>query len=135
MKVQDMMPNGFTYMMDEEKRLLQNVRKDPKKAQDLISDIDKLSWCPSEEFLLTAVFLCPMIIRKIDNQSFWLRAIAYVLDKNTSKYINCMTPAIRSKGNCKIKDLDMPPYLHRIYDNVCALQSGKSITTLLGKTL
>lgn len=127
------MPNGFTYMTDEEKQLLQKVKEKPEKAQDLTTDILTLSRCPSEEFLLTAVFLCPMIIRHVHNQSFWLRMIAVTLDKSKAQYVNGMTPEIRAAADPKnkftIMDLNMPHYLNEIYANACNLRVC-GVTTL-----
>lgn len=127
------MPNGFTYMTDEEKKLLGEIKKDPQKAKSLATDMLGLSTCPSEEFLLTAVFLCPGVIRHVHNQSYWLRLLAVVLDKGTAKYVNGMTPEIRAAADPKSKvtivSLDMPSYLNEIYDNAQNL-SKCGVTTL-----
>ena len=124
--MKDSMPNGFTYMTNEEKILLQKVKENPKKAQDLVTDIHTLSYCPSEEFLLTAVFFCPAILRHVHNQSFWLRLIAVTLDKRTAQYVNGMTPEIKAAADPNDKrtlmDLDMPHYLTEIYANAYNLR-------------
>ena len=106
------MPNGFTYMTDEEKNMLGKIEKKPNK-------ILELSNCPSEEFLLTAVFLCPSIIRFVHNQSWWLRMIAVTLDAQNKKYVNGMTNEIRraADSHANIIDLNMPHYLLEIYAN------------------
>lgn len=119
--MKDNMPNGFTYMTDEEKQLLGEIQKNPQKAKSLATDIIGLSKCPSEEFLLTAVFLCPGVIRHVHNQSYWLRLVAVTLDKSNAKYVNGMTPEIRAAADPKSKrtimDLNMPHYLNEIYAN------------------
>ena len=42
-------PNGMTYMTDEERKILGTLKQHP-------TNILTLSHCPSEEFLLAAVF-------------------------------------------------------------------------------
>jgi hypothetical protein len=107
-------PNGMTYMTEEERKILGTLKQHP-------TNILTLSHCPSEEFLLTAVFENPYIIRFVHNQSFWLRMLAIVLDKGTLKYVNGLTPEMRnvasSKTPVKITDLNMPHYLLEIYAN------------------
>ncbi len=113
-----MMPNGFTYMTDEERKVLERLRHDPNPVA-----IRSLSRCPSQEFLLTAVFLCPSIIRFVHNQSWWLRMLAVTLDKTTAPYVNGMTQEIQKAADDpdsrnKIDDLKMPDYLRNIYKSV-----------------
>ena len=125
-----MMPNGFTYMTDEEKQLLGKIKNNP-------TAVCGLSRCPSQEFLLTAVFLCPSIIRFVHNQSWWLRMLAVTLDKTTAPYVNGMTPEMRkvadSKEKHSVMDLNMPHYLCEIYANACNMQ--KCGITSLNKKL
>lgn len=125
-----MMPNGFTYMTDEEKKILPTISEHP-------AAINTLSRCPSEEFLLTTVFLCPSIIRFVHNQSWWLRMLAVTLDKTTAPYVNGMTPEMRkvadSKEKHSVMDFNMPHYLCEIYANACNMQ--KCGITSLNKKL
>ena len=81
-------PNGMTYMTDEERKILGTLKKHP-------TNILTLSHCPSEEFLLAAVFENPYIIRFVHNQSFMLRMLAVKLDYKTLQYVNGVTPEIR----------------------------------------
>lgn len=81
-------PNGMTYMTDEERKILSTLKQHP-------TNILTLSHCPSEEFLLAAVFENPYIIRFIHNQSFMLRMLAVKLDYKTLQYVNGVTPEIR----------------------------------------
>ena len=119
------MPNGFTYMTNEEKKCLPKISENP-------ASITKLSRCPSEEFLLTAVFLCPSIIRFVHNQSWWLRMIAVTLDSGTKKYVNGMTSEIRraADSHTNITDLNMPRYLVEIYANACNFKQHGIISSL-----
>ncbi len=113
------LPNGFTYMTDEERNILGKLKDSPIA-------IRSLSRCPSEEFLLTAVFLCPSIIRFVHNQSWWLRMLALMQDKTTAPYVNGMTPEmkqfLRSDKKSTIMDLNPPHYVLEIYANACNFQ-------------
>ncbi len=81
-------PNGMTYMTEEERKILGTLKQHP-------TNILTLSRCPSEEFLLTAVFENPYIIRFVHNQSFMLRMLAVKLDYKALQYVNGVTPEIR----------------------------------------
>ena len=80
-------PNGMTYMTEEERKILGTLKQHP-------TNILTLSCCPSEEFLLAAVFENPYIIRFVHNQSFMLRMLAVKLGYKTLKYVNGTTPEI-----------------------------------------
>lgn len=112
-------PNGFTFMTDEEKKIIGTIKDNP-------TNILKLSGCPSQEFVLMAVFLCPGILRYVHNQSHWARLLAVTLDKSASKYVNGMTPEIRqaadSKSKRTIMNLNMPHYLIEIHANAYNLR-------------
>lgn len=87
-------PNGMTYMTDEERKILGTLKQH-------LTNILTLSHCPSEEFLLAAVFENPYIIRFIHNQSFMLRMLAVKLDYKTLQYVNGVTPEIRRAAAAK----------------------------------
>ncbi|MBO4480555.1 MAG: hypothetical protein J5742_02935 [Alphaproteobacteria bacterium] len=79
-------PNGMTYMTEQELKMLPQIKGYPA----LVAHMD----CPSEEFLLAAVFENPYIIRFVHNQSFMLRMLAVKLDYKMLEYVNGKTPEI-----------------------------------------
>lgn len=112
------LPNGFTRITAEERNVLEQLKHDPNPVA-----IRGLSRCPSQEFLLTAVFFCPSIIRYVHNQSYWLSLLAVMLDNTTARYVNGMTQEIQKAADDpdsrnKIDDLKMPDYLRNIYKSV-----------------
>lgn len=81
-----MEPNDMTYMTEQEHKILPHIKKYPFMVTQI--------GAPSEEFLLSAVFENPYIIRFVHNQSFMLRMLAVKLDYRTLKYVNGVTPEI-----------------------------------------
>ena len=79
-------PNCMTYMTEKEMQILKSVAKNPAVVARMEN--------PSEEFLLSAVFDAPCIIRFVHNQSFRLRLLAVKLDWRVLKYVNGPTPEI-----------------------------------------
>ena len=77
---------GMTYMTESERRMLPRVHDEPWVVAQMEN--------PSEEFLLSAVFENPHILRFVHNQSFRLRMLAVKLDYNALQDVNGKTPEI-----------------------------------------
>ena len=79
-------PNGMTLMTESERLVLGQLQESPIAVAQMNN--------PSEEFLLSAVFLNPYIIRFVHNQSYLLRLLAVKLDYRTLQYVNGSAPEI-----------------------------------------
>ena len=77
---------GMTYMTESERRMLPCVHDEPWIVAQMKN--------PSEEFLLSAVFENPHILRFVHNQSFQLRLLAVKLDYTALNEVNGKTPEI-----------------------------------------
>ena len=77
---------GMTYMTESERKMLPRVHDEPWVVAQMKN--------PSEEFLLSAVFENPHILRFVHNQSYGLRLLAVKLDYTTLDEVNGQTPEI-----------------------------------------